>query len=176
MKQITDKAFRGQPGLYEGEPAFLRLMAEQAPDGPALEVGVRHGYSLLLWAQVRQDRGQIIGIDKVSDRRMRQNVARSGLPITLVIGDSATVPLGPSEFAFMFIDGNHRPEGIRADIARFMPMVMPGGVVVFHDYGRRREGPGPVIGVTDAVDEWQDVADWEVLGREQTMLAFRRPQ
>ncbi|MCS7261539.1 MAG: class I SAM-dependent methyltransferase [Anaerolineae bacterium] len=46
----------------------------------------------------------------------------------------------------MFVDGDHSYEGVRSDIECWLPKVLEGGVVAFHDY---RWSPG----VKKAVDE-----------------------
>lgn len=165
------------PGLYTGEPAFLQRMAGIAPDGPGLEIGVRFGYSIILWGKVREGKGRIIGVELVDRPLMRRNIEDSGLPIEIVIGDSAEVTIPCEELAFLFIDGDHRTEAIKADIKRYVPLVMPRGIVVFHDYKHTKkkylETYG--FGVTKAVRKWHKKMQWERLGRKRHAIAFRRP-
>lgn len=40
----------------------------------------------------------------------------------------------PATIDFVFIDGSHRYEDVRADIAAWRPLVKPGGVLAGHDY------------------------------------------
>ncbi len=42
-------------------------------------------------------------------------------------------------FDFLFIDGDHSYEGVKADYENYSPMVKPGGMVAFHDI----EGAAP---------------------------------
>ena len=173
LVQCKANGWPGMPGLYEGEPNWLATLARKAPAGVALEIGVRHGYSLLQWAPVRRGRGRIIGVEKLDTRIMRRCL-RGLSYVDILIGDSADTPEEIPDLAFLFIDGDHKPEGIRRDIKRFVPRVLPAGIVAYHDYGRHREGP-PEIGVTDAVDEWQAHVGWEFLGQVATTRAYRRP-
>jgi len=52
---------------------------------------------------------------------------------------------------FVFIDGAHNYNAIRADIDAWLPKVKPGGYIGGHDYGNNE--PGEVNGVKKAVDE-----------------------
>lgn len=74
--------------------------------------------------------------------------------------------VGPSEtwaavwrvpIDFLFIDGDHSYEGVKADILGFSPHVRLGGVIAGHDYGPWPDGiTGELrefIGVRKAVDE-----------------------
>ena len=44
----------------------------------------------------------------------------------------------------LWIDGDHSPEGVKADVAGFFPHLVPGAVVAFHDVGSNRF-PGPLV-------------------------------
>lgn len=50
--------------------------------------------------------------------------------------------------AFLYIDGDHSYEGVKADLAAWAPKVVPGGVIGFHDY------ENPAYGVKPAVQEF----------------------
>jgi len=166
------------PGLYTGEPEFLQKMARLAPEGIGLESGGGFGSSITLWGKAREGRGRIIGLELVDRPLMRRNIAESGLPIEIVIGDSAEVPIPCEDIAFLFIDGDHRTKAIRQDIKRFIPLVIPGGVVVFHDYKHTKRKYLEVykFGVTKAVKKWHKQTQWEWLGRKRHAIAFRRPK
>jgi hypothetical protein len=57
--------------------------------------------------------------------------------------------LGPQGLDFVFVDGLHTYEGVVDDINLYAPLMRPGGVMVFNDYG------GTTFpGVTRAVDEF----------------------
>jgi len=64
------------------------------------------------------------------------------------IGDSAVVlpSLRLGMFSGVFLDGCHREEAVRRDLALAEPLVEPSGWIAFHDYGR--------FGVTPVVDEF----------------------
>lgn len=56
--------------------------------------------------------------------------------------------IGSSSIDFVFVDGLHTYEGVVDDIAAYAPIMRPGGVMIFNDYG------GEFGGVTQAVDEF----------------------
>jgi Methyltransferase domain len=68
--------------------------------------------------------------------------------ITQLLGDSATFDWAPyaGRAGLVFVDGSHAYEYVRKDSETAMQLVVPGGSVLWHDYGRWE-------GVTRALDE-----------------------
>jgi hypothetical protein len=68
--------------------------------------------------------------------------------ITQMLGDSATFDWSPYQgrAGLVFVDGSHAYEYVRKDSATAMRLVVPGGIVLWHDYGRWE-------GVSRALDE-----------------------
>jgi Methyltransferase domain len=68
--------------------------------------------------------------------------------ITQLLGDSATFDWSPyaGSAGLVFVDGSHAYEYVRKDSATAMRLVAPGGLVLWHDYGRWE-------GVTRALEE-----------------------
>ena len=65
--------------------------------------------------------------------------------------DSANLVLGPEiALGFVFIDGCHSEAYVLNDFAKAEPNVVPGGLVMFHDYGI--DGKSGITGVKNAVD------------------------
>tara|TARA_R100001244_G_scaffold47793_2_gene42605 strand:- start:1063 stop:1623 length:561 start_codon:yes stop_codon:yes gene_type:complete len=52
----------------------------------------------------------------------------------------------------VFLDADHSADGVREDLAAWVPKVRPGGWIGGHDY--RNPDPAFRFGVTEAVDEW----------------------
>lgn len=46
--------------------------------------------------------------------------------------------------AVLFIDGDHRADGVRADLAMYGPLVRPGGLIMMHDINSVPDGLRPV--------------------------------
>lgn len=69
--------------------------------------------------------------------------------VTYFIGTSEdAAKLLHDDYGFIFLDAMHDYESVKADIERWWPKVLPGGVMAFHDYGH-----GDFPGVKQAVDE-----------------------
>jgi Methyltransferase domain len=68
--------------------------------------------------------------------------------ITQLLGDSATFDWSPCQgrAGLVFVDGSHAYDYVRKDSETAMRLVAPGGIVLWHDYGRWE-------GVTRALDE-----------------------
>lgn len=67
--------------------------------------------------------------------------------IRLLVGDSKTVDLPPTEVSFAIIDGNHGRDHVISDFERCWKRLSPGGWLAFHDFG----GDLPVV--TRSVEE-----------------------
>ena len=163
----------GGVGTRREEAYLLYDLATQAPDGPSIEAGIRNGGSLLVWAHARVGRGPIYGVDYLDRKVMRQNIKRSGLPIEVLIQNSWEAPgIIGEDFAFIFIDAGHTKNRFPRDLSAFLKALMPGGIIVFHDYWSYAK-PGYVVG--KYVDKWQKEGKWEQVGRVGSLIAFRRP-
>ena len=68
--------------------------------------------------------------------------------ITQLLGNSATFDWSPygGRAGLVFVDGSHAYEYVRKDSETAMRLVVPGGIVLWHDYGRWE-------GVSRALDE-----------------------
>lgn len=159
----------------DAELRNLYHLAEIAPNGASAEIGVRTGGSLLCWSCAREGRGPIYAIDNWSsktEKLFRTNVERYGVPVEIITAESWDAPkLIPDLLAFVFIDGNH-DTGIWKDIPAWTPKIMPNGIIAYHDYGVWK----PTVHIKAAVDRWQAEAQWAIVGKVGSTLAFRRPR
>jgi hypothetical protein len=196
VDEIIGIAHRSKSLMHREELAWLLNLAQQAPDGTGVEVGVYCGASLIAWSLMRQGRGAAIGVDNWSyqdeyiDRYVIKGMEHNGLRLDglrgiceknlaaaqveaqLLDGDSVLMAQRVwSDLAFVLIDGDHTSPGIDNDITAWMPKLMSGGIAAFHDYGRRKNG----CRVTQAVDNWQAVAHWGKVGQVDTLIGYRKP-
>ncbi len=161
--------------LLECELEWLYDLAVIAPDGVSIEVGPFRGKSLVCWACARLGRGAIWATDIKLRSELTDNMILFTCdfhqPIGWVRGNSwetHTEVTGP--LAFCFIDADHGIDGFPKDILPWAAKMMPGGIIVFHDYGVWK----PTVVVQRYVDAWQSMVNWELLGQERSSIAFRR--
>jgi len=148
------------------ELLFLMDLAVRAPEGAAVEVGALHGRSMLAWTQKRRGRGEMLVVDDLCRDTLVKNLPGD---VELVKGISWEAAEQLPDLAFCFIDADHG-EVFAKDLAAFIPKIIPGGVIAFHDYEPDR------FMVKPRVDEWQEAEPWEHLGVVDTTIAFRRPE
>lgn len=196
IDEMIGIARRAKSLMHRDEMRWLIQLAQQAPDGTGLEVGVYCGASLIAWSLARQGRGVSIGVDnwsyqneKINEtivkgneynsiqiRNLKMvcqaNLVNANITATLLDGESVDIAAqAPDDLAFLFIDGDHTSPAIDNDIVAWTPKLMHGGVIAFHDYGRRKNG----CRVTQAVDAWQAREPWPHLGLVETTTGYRKP-
>jgi predicted O-methyltransferase YrrM len=163
--------------------AFLELMAARAPK-VVLEIGTANGGSLFLFTRIAAPEAHILSLDLPGGQfgggypawksGLYRSFARAGQEIILLRGDSheeavaerVCERLGNERIDLLFIDGDHRYEGVRRDFQMYVPMVRLGGIVAFHDIV-----PGSEEAVGGVPRFWRElkptiagaeiVADWD---------------
>jgi hypothetical protein len=128
-------------GLDPWEAEYLFLVGSLAERG-IVEIGRSKGGSafLLACANVKVPIWSI-DRDPIDDDELRSWFSR------FKVGENVQLLLGSSyedsfpeigEFDLLFVDGNHRYEGCKADLDLYYPRLVPGGSVLVHDcYGAR---------------------------------------
>jgi predicted O-methyltransferase YrrM len=138
-----------------------------------VEIGTARGGTLFLLTRVAADDATIVSVDLpggefgggYARRRtlLYRQFARQHQRLRLIRGDSAA----PSTVArvqatvggaidFLFIDGDHRYDGVRRDFESYAPLVRPGGLIAIHDIV-----PGPVELVGDVPRFWREIRSSE---------------
>lgn len=164
------------PG-YSGQKMLGQLYEsarDAEPDGANIEIGCLFGRSSVAISYGLEDRnkGDILTCidpfeswegEKALESYLAQfedprdlflkNVAEAGCTIELIVGRSQERAIqnriqGPVRFAF--IDGDHRTDQVRADVEWLLPLMAPGGIMAFDDYGHNR-GTWGVAEVADAL-------------------------
>lgn len=124
-----------------------------------VEIGTCHGGTLYLWCQAAAPDALIVSIDLPEGEfgggypperiPLYQSFAKPGQRLNLIRGDShkketlqeLESSLGGQKVDFLFIDGDHRYEGVRADFEAYSRLVRPGGIIALHDIVERPAQP-----------------------------------
>jgi len=129
--------------LTQAEITCLQGLAESLPkDAIVINIGAGAGTSGLAFACARSDI-HIITIDISSGGSLggleNERNAFDGKGFQLpeqILGDS--VKIGKAwkrgKVNIVFIDGDHTENGVRRDIEAWIDHILPGGIIIFHDY------------------------------------------
>lgn len=140
--------------------ALTKTLAELSPER-ALEIGTARGGTLFLLTRLASPRATVVSVDLprgefgggygVWRRWLYRRFARRNQRLYLLQGDShSTETLGRVNAAlagqpldYLFIDGDHRYDGVKRDFEMYGPLVRKGGLIAFHDIV---EGPPDFVG------------------------------
>lgn len=144
MEYQTPSEFAELLKLYQALPRRTRV----------LEIGSMLGDTLMAWLQAGDLGMTLISVDKIvppaDSRHLAQTTAHSEwqrraieeAANLMVIDDYSQAPetiarvkaaLGGGGLDFLFIDGGHDYETVKADFLNYAPLVAPGGTIAFHD-------------------------------------------
>lgn len=124
--------------------------------------------------RVGASQARIVGVD------LKKPVGKihPELNAEFIIMDSRTCPF-EDPVHFVFVDGDHRYPSVKADIANWVPKIVPGGVIAFHDYAptaKNLKRRPHLAGVKRAVDEWAIVTNWRRSKIVESIIGFKRPE
>jgi len=171
-----------ETALSDEEAQLLWECVSQIPLGStALEIGCQLGRSSVLIANVAHSHQfHTIHIDPHTQqeeyaagwmKHMKTSLPEGAVFTALVMRtDQAALilqKLGP--YAFAYIDGDHEYPGVVIDLRVAASRVVIGGTICCHDYGR-----DSLPGVWQAVNEFMQSGDWELIRVAGTMGAWRR--
>jgi len=140
-----------------------QLLREAGLNGRLMEVGVWKGEGLALLGAAEAD--ELIGIDIFEDLHYSSGDERWKMCCDVIAkmkettharlikarSDQAWMEFESLSFDFIYIDADHRYDGIKKDIALYWPLVKKGGILAGHDY--KVKG---TCGVIQAVNEFVD--------------------
>lgn len=132
------------------------------------EVGTGWGGTLFLFSRCCKQNAMLISIDLPESLGgssgwripIYKSLVRPNQKLYLVRGDSRDFSaihevkrvLGKRKIDFLFIDGDHTYESVKADFENFGPFVKPNGIVAFHDIV-----PGPPRRVGGVPRFWKEI-------------------
>lgn len=140
--EVRQRIARIQGWLGDAEARALYDAARACTGrGVILEIGSWRGKSTICLASGSRDGAgmPVYSVDLHSDKSFQRfvaNLERTGLtelvrPIRASSQDEAVEVAEPIEL--LFVDGAHDDVGVRADFDRWVPQVVEGGLVFFHD-------------------------------------------
>jgi predicted O-methyltransferase YrrM len=139
------------PSQNRSEILQLVTLLQQRKPRVVVEIGTANGGTLSIWCAVADPQAAIVSIDlpggihgggyprwkSLIYRRFAQpkqclHLLRVDSHLSSTLDHLKTI-LPPEGIDFLFIDGDHTYEGVKADFEMYSPMVRRGGLVVFHD-------------------------------------------
>lgn len=121
--------------------ALVQLLRENAP-ATIVEIGTHKGGNSFLFCHALPATRHVVGVDlRVQNSAKLIDFVRPGQRYTALHGNSQTEAmkarvrraLAGRPIDFLFIDGDHGYDGVKADFELYSPLVRPGGIIAFHD-------------------------------------------
>lgn len=174
------------PGtLLQKQEEIVALAELAAPRGPAriAEIGTYNGGTSLFLCGLSPSVRTFVGVDLAPHNDwLVSSLAPRGVNAAFLRGSSRDPSIREQVMAgfdeepidLLFLDGDHRYEGVFADLREYRTLMRAGGLIAFHDIvrdhgercGRPAEGwAGGVPALWQEVRErfthWEFVCDWE---------------
>ncbi len=146
-----------RPQQISSEFVELAKLVKEQHCNYLLEIGTFRGGTLFVFSQVAAASATVISLDfhftfqgklcRIGQEPFFRKFVRRGQTLILVRNNShkpetlASIQekLQTHKLDFLFIDGDHRYEGVKEDFKMYSPLVRSGGIVAFHDIAQ--EGP-----------------------------------
>jgi predicted O-methyltransferase YrrM len=146
-------AFIQPAQIREEIDGLLRLLEPLRPR-TVLEIGTASGGTLFLWTRVAAEDAELFSVDLPGGEfgdgypawkcPLYRSFALPGQTVHLLRADShreeslrtLVAMIGQRPLDFLFIDGDHRYEGVKRDFEMYRPLVRPGGLIAFHDIAK----------------------------------------
>jgi len=153
---------------------FLGLLGRASALRPSviLEIGSAAGGTAFLWTRIARGDALLVLLDDTfgaARRTALRRFARGQQQVVCIQGDSHDTAtqtrlrraLRGRAVDVLFIDGDHRYEGVAADLATYGRLVRPGGLVALHDIvpdRRQRSGEETSSDAGGVPRLWREVA------------------
>lgn len=138
------------------EVQLLKKCVSMLSENPIIiNIGSSFGTSCIAILEERSDT-VVFSIDKKPRTAETTNLLLSSVDHTRrirILGDSSRVGYNfPYMVDMVFVDGNHSNDAVQRDIDSWLPKIVAGGIILFHDY-KHPNLPGLTIVVDAAMTE-----------------------
>lgn len=179
------RRLRGIPGLMT--PSEVDVLIRMARSARCIvELGCYKGRSMAAMMLTNPE-AKVFGVDSFGDMshrgykgategELRANLKKFGLEPAGVYAMTTNKAAGEfqGEIDLLHLDAGHSKAEVLADIENWIPKVVPGGAVCFHDYGKAHKRCLDRPEVKEAVDEWLKTTDeWVPVEQAGVTLALR---
>lgn len=177
LRRLPAWPLRGvEVGVHQGELSQALLAAvshlhlvlvDPWAESPPGSTYYRSGDSCARLARDQQEANLQATLQATDDARERRIVLRqTSLEAAQQVADAT--------LDFVFLDGDHTSEAVRADLRAWWPKIRPGGILCGHDYGHPRDRRG-IWGVSRAVDQFAREHGLEVVIGDATVWHVNKP-
>lgn len=163
--------------INRSETLWLMELVETAPsEGAVVDLGTLNGLSCTALCAVVGDE-RVTTIDHWechakpvgAPERNFESLKALGLNPRFKDSESWQVPEWIDQVAMIFIDTTHEEQVLKSELAAWLPLLTPGGVVALHDYDRSH-----FTHYTELIDQVFIPPLWKREGLVGTLIAFRR--
>jgi predicted O-methyltransferase YrrM len=170
----SDRSSRGICRLNIAEAALLYKYAKKKQDDIILEIGRYKGGSTVILASALTT-GKVYSIDIKLYPSVKKNINPYVDKIELINGASAGVKWD-SQIGLLFIDGDHKKQGVVADIKKYAPFVKEDGFIAFHDAipNSDKKTKSPSFAIKNAINRDLLKKGWEKVEYADSVLVVRR--
>ncbi len=124
--------------VREGDLEVLKLGVENTPDGGTIvEIGTCNGFctAYLIVEIINSGKNiRLITCDIFEDESQMQRVRETFKDYKVEIMQSKSLDLDVNYADFIWLDGDHSFETVTAELKKFYPILMTGGIIGGHDY------------------------------------------
>jgi cephalosporin hydroxylase len=171
--------YRGRGTIVANQdPQELWALCEKLQEKPprvVVEIGTAKGGTLYLWTRISAPGALIVSIDKPGEvgsvgrptlSLYRRFGRERGIQIFTIAADSHCESaqrqlrriLGERKVDFLFIDGDHRYEGVKADFYGYQAYLGPHSIVALHDVAMPHTHPEIQVGRF-----WSEIQDQKLI-------------
>ena len=154
--------------------AAARRLEERFGKPVLVNIGIMQGASMHC-LRAGSSAAELYGVDINIAKVLRSDI----LQAILLKGNSKTLwKTFQHPIHGLFVDGDHRYDTVKRDISGWVPKIVVGGVVIFHDYNpaEKDKGHAFIEGVHRAVDEYfsRHARQWQDIPTVGSLKVFKR--